>query len=169
MNQRGLRYRGDQLNSFLQGLTPDCAKVVVIYWLDLLLQNKVIASVFEDQCWEVPEQYVPLHYNVAKTAAQLQRTFLKRDQTTNEQRILGTRYVAEVIKVTGLTTQTVGGIQLLAEHTNCSRKFAKSVMEAVESDTLEHFITRKTRCDSIHANRHWVDKISEFVFKPENT
>ena len=45
MNQRGVRHRGDPLNTFLQTLTPSCAEVVLIYWLDILLQNEV----FEDQ------------------------------------------------------------------------------------------------------------------------
>ena len=169
MDQRRIRYHGDILNKFLQNLSCNYAEKVLVFWLDILLQNRIVESVFEEQGWEVPEQYAPTHYKVSQAATQLQKTFLKRDQTTNEQRILGTRYVAEVIKVSGLTTETAGSIQLLAKHTNCSRKFAKLVMEAVERNELENFITRNIRCNAIHANRHWVDEISNFVMKPENT
>ena len=169
LDQRRIRYHGDGLNKFLVKLRTDYFEKVLVYWLDILLQNKIVASVFEDQGWEIPEQYTPLHYKVELAASRLRSTFLKREQTSNDQRILGTRYVAEVIKVTGLTTQTTGGIQLLATYTNCSRKFAKSVLEAVEGNELETFIGRKTRCDSIHANRYWVDQISDFVLKPENS
>jgi hypothetical protein len=161
MDQRQIRYRGDIVNKYFQELNTNSAEKILIFWFDILLQNKIIAAVFHEHSWRVPEQYAPTHHKVAQAASQLQKTFLKRDQTTNEQRILGTRYVAEVIKVSGLTTATAGGIQLLASHTNCSRKFAKAVMQAVESNELENFIGRKTRCDSIHADRHWVDRISQ--------
>lgn len=168
MSERQLRYRGDAILDFLRGINSDSVDKLLIFWLDMLLQNKIIAATFQTHGWDTPEQYTPLHYKVSQAASSLQTRYLKRDQTTNEQRILGTKYVAEVIKVSGLSTNTIGGAQLLATHTNCSRKFATAVLQAVESGDLDNFIGRKTRCDSIHADRFWVNRITEFVFKPEN-
>ena len=121
----------------MRDLNSDRVDKLLILWLDMLLQNKIIAATFQTYGWDLPEQFTPLHYKVSQAASSLQIRYLKRDQTTNEQRILGTKYVAEVIKESGLSTKTIGGAQMLASHTNCSRKFATAVLQAVD---LENFI-----------------------------
>ena len=167
--ERALRYRGDRINKFIHKLSDVYADELLVYWLENLFEHNLITSVFMDQSWQLPQKYTPLQFKVAQTATALAVKYLKRDQTTNDQRILGTRYVAEVAKLTGMSTESYGTINILATHTHCSRNFAKSVLEAVENNTFESFVSRKVQCDSIHANRLWTDKITTFVLKPENT
>ena len=171
MENRALRYQGDRINqliSKISEMSDEYVDKLLVYWLENLLEHRIVDCVFEEQKWELPDKYTPLQFKVACAASALEGNFLKRDQTTNGQRILGTRFVGEVVKVTGLSSTSRGSIQLLSKYTNCSRKFAKSVMLTIENNDIENFLTRNVRCDSIHANRQWTDLIIKYVLKPEN-
>ena len=168
LDSRQMRYRAEPIIRFIKKLSEESADKLLLFWITELLKNNMVKCVFEEQKWDLPEKYMPIEYKVERVASSLEGNFLKRDRTTNAQRILGTQYVAEVVTQAGLSTHIQGHITLLSKYTNCSRKFAKSVMEAVESDNLNDFMKRSTRADSIHADRHWTDLIAQFVLKPEN-
>ena len=170
MENRALHYHGDQINqliSKMSKMSDEYVDKLLVYWLENLLEHRIVDCGFEEQKWELPDKYTPLQFKVARAASALEGNFLKRDQT-NDQHILGTWYVAEVVKVTGLSSTSRGSIQLLSEYSNCSHKFAKSVMLPIENNGIENYLTRNIRCDSIHANRQWTDLIIKYVLKPEN-
>lgn len=169
LGARALRYNGDKINKFFDKLNDDFADKLLLYWLENLVEHNLVQSIFDEHRWVLPPRYSPLKFKVIQAAAKLAEHYLKRDQTTNNQRILGTRYVAEVAKTSGLTLANWGSVSILAKHTNCSRQFAKSVLQAIENNDLESFVSRNTRCDSIHADRQWTDQILNFVMKPENS
>ena len=62
-----------------------------------------------------------------------------------------------------------GSIALLSKYTFCSYRFAKSVLIAIKNGTEGQLLQRKTRCDAIHADTLWTDRIILFVIQPENS
>ena len=101
-------------------------------------------------------------------ATSLENKYLKRNNTTDEQRRQGTLYVIDVAKTCRLTTSVRGSTSMLAHYTTCSWRFAHSVLTAIENGTKTDLLTRNVRCDAIHADRYWTNRIAEFVLFPEN-
>ena len=81
-------------------------------------------------------------------------------------RVNGTDYIIDVAKQNNLQCSDAS---LLSTATNCSMKFARKVLNAINSGTEAKLrALRKERSDSIHASE-WPTKIAEFVFRPENS
>ena len=73
-----------------------------------------------------------------------------------------------VARKASLSTENHSDITTLSDATNCSRQFAKTVLDAIASGTENGLLKRNLRCDSIKAT-HWPNEISSFVLGPENS
>ena len=72
-------------------------------------------------------------------------------------------------RLANLVLMSRGSIALLSKYTFCSYRFAKSVLIAIKNGTEGQLLQRKTRCDAIHADTLWTDRIIQFVLQPENS
>ena len=77
----------------------------------------MIEAVFYEHEWEIPEKYQPSQLKVAHAASQLQQQFLKRNNTSQDQRKRGIEYVVAVAKSSGLDINTRGSISHLSKYT----------------------------------------------------
>ena len=81
-------------------------------------------------------------------------------------RVNGLNYIIEIAKQNNLDC---GDATLLSNVTHCSVKFARKVLTALKSEEDDQLrVLRKERFDSIHVSE-WPSKITEFVFRPENS
>ena len=168
LTDRQIRYTGDM---FIKVMNTDDGTVdkLIKYWLHHLLSNKIVKAVFDENQWDVPDEYLTTEHLLYKVANSLESKYMKRDRTSNEQRKLGTLYVVDVAQTAHLDINDRGSVSLLAKYTSCSWRFAKSVLLAIKNGTVEELLVRNTRCDSIHANTLWTDRIVEFVLRPDNS
>ena len=167
LSDRQIRYKWDQINQLFSD--PTLAKELMKFWIEQLLSSNVAKTMFKENQWDIPNEFLSRELIVEKTAAALENKFLRRDRTTEEQRKLGARYVIDVAKTSQLDIDVRGDVSHLAKYTFSSWKFAKLVLTAIKNGTEETLLQRKTRCDAIHADTVWTDRISEFVLRPENS
>jgi hypothetical protein len=167
-NEEQVKYRGKKIVSIFSKLDDAVHTELLKSWMETLMQHRMIETVFLDYGWEIPDEYRPLHMKVANQARVLHSRFLQRNNVKDDQRKLGTEYVIAVAKASGLSVDLRGSTNLLAKYTCSSRAFAKSVLESIKEGTESSLVDRQRRCDSIHAERGWTDRIAEFVLRPEN-
>lgn len=168
LSARQRRYRAKAVNSLFMNYSVDTQRSLLKYWINRLVSDSLIENIL-DKCEILfPPELVPKYFNVSRISSKLSGTFLSRCRSTDEQKKQGTLYVISVAKEAGLVTGNHGDIQTLATATSCSRRFAKSVLQAISEGTEEELLKRNIRCDSIKATE-WPSKIVEYVFQPENT
>ena len=114
-----------------------------------------------DTC-NIPEEYLPRSTKAPALG------FLQRHNTTEAQRVQGVSFLIAVARKASLSTKNHSDITTFSDATNCSRKFAKTVLDAIASGTENGLLKRNLRCDSIKAT-HWPNEISSFVLGPENS
>ena len=123
----------------------------------------MVKSVFQENDWEIPDELFSIELIVERVAAASEKEHLRRDQTTEEQRILGTRYVINVAKTSKLDIDVRDHVSRFSKYTSCSWRLAKSVLSAVKNGNEEQLLEGKTRCDAIHADTLWTDRIVQFM------
>ena len=161
-----IRYRAEKIFDSVFRRKVD-SSILLKYWLDKLMEHKLVEVIFDEMEWLVPDEIMPLSFAVSRTAKTFASKMLTRNNTSDERRRVGTLYVIEVAKACRLSLERHGSVELLARNTCCSRPFARKVLEAIEADTTDDLLKRNMRCDSIHANKEWIEKLSEFVLRPE--
>ena len=166
-DQRLYKYRIQRLQSLFESLNTIVIQHLLRFWFENVLLSKVAESVLTTCNVITPDELLPRSVKVHRTAAIVAAKYLGvSSKLPKDIRINGVNYIIDVVKQNNLQP---GDATLLSNTTNCSVKFARKVLNAVATGAEEQLRNlRKERFDSIHVTE-WPSKISEFVFRPENS
>ena len=170
LTEHQLRYKYRLISDIYLRFAHDseAKKQLTSIWLESIVNNTISYSIIQHNNIFIPEHYLPKRIAVEAISQNLAATFLKRSNTSEEQRKQGIRYVVEVARQAQLSIDNYGDISALQAGTQTSFVFAKGVLQAIAENTEEELLKRDVRADSIKCTE-WPSMISEFVFQPENT
>ena len=115
----------------------------------------------------IPDDLLPRTIVVSRIASNTAKNFLTpSSRKSHEIRHNSIQYIISVAKQANLKE---GDANILSSAVNCSQKFARKLLNAIANNSEKELLElRKTRFDSIHVTE-WPRKITEFVFRSENS
>ena len=168
LNERQIRYRVKKLNDSIICPTENDVKLLVKYWLGLLLEHPPIERLFIVASVNI-EEYLPHSLTVLRKAKTIANDLVtSRSNVKDSIRKTGITFVVEVAQQCSLSTKNARDITTLANATSCSWRFAKKVLNAIESGDTEDLYTRQMKYNAIKASE-WPEEICKFVLSENNS
>ena len=139
---------------------------LIKYWLDIILKSPAVTGQLQRFNVIILDELMPRSV-VSKIASTIAKQFLTPSSKESHERRSNTiKYVIRVVKEAKLSE---GDGKVLSSAVDCCGKFASKVLKEITNNSEENLLKlNKTRFDSIHVTE-WPKKISEFVFRPENS
>ena len=166
-DQRKYVRRIARLKDLFVSISNDLVHHLLLFWLDNVLESKVAESILTSCNVIIADPILPKSVKVIRNATSLAEKYVGiSSKLPKEIRVNGLNYIIEVAKQNNLDCNDA---TLLSNATHCSIKFSRKVLTALKSGKEDQLrVLRKERFDSIHVTE-WPSKITEFVFRPENS
>ena len=166
-DKRKYKYRVSRLIELFKSARSENQKQLLQFWIENILLSRVTESLLTSCNVVIPEDLLPKSLIVIRNASTIANKYMSvSSKLPKDIRVNGTNYIIDVAKQNNLQCSDAS---LLSTATNCSVKFARKVLNAINLGTEAKLrALRKERSDSIHVSE-WPMKIAEYVFRPENS
>ena len=138
------------------------------FWLETVLDDKEVEAIFNEALVSIDPEFLPKSFVVSRKAADIAwKLVTSRQNVLQSTKKAGIDFVVEVAKQCSLNLDTFKDITILADATSCHPRFARKVLECIQSGDTSSLYTRNMKFNAIKAT-HWPEEISKFVLNDES-